>query len=66
VLSQEVWRHLTKDPPSSVAYLEGELMPAAAAQQLGLSLRPDGRGCEDHLVIGAASGDILICDLKRR
>ena len=58
--------HLAKEPPHSVAYLEGELMPKAAALQLGMSLRPDGSACEDHLVIGAASGDVLICDLKRR
>jgi hypothetical protein len=58
--------HLAKEPPHSVAYLEGELMPKAAALQLGMSMRPDGSACEDHLVIGAASGDVLICDLKRR
>jgi hypothetical protein len=62
---QEAWTHLAKEQGSSIAFLDGALVPKGVASHLGLSVSPDTGVPEPHLVIGTRSGEVVVVDAVR-
>ena len=47
-------------------YLDGGAMDTEIAVYLGLSINPESKLAEPHLVMGTAAGEVLVLDASRQ